>query len=520
MVSEIFNSILFGELRPCQKDFSDDRLISDILNQAPSFTFGKVQVLHARIKGLLKGHPNLFVFPENNLKNVQNLSIESLYDLSLPNHFNAATRFYSELLQAESLRYINNLAAGVTACPADIDIRYLINTALNHLKYIAKNASKELNKCGFSDIPVYQPVNNLSTEETINRNSHYAVYLLKLHSIKLIFEVQELYGIHAKSTETFEGFFINTLKESVPDKSFLQYSTFYFTNKVNRFLSSNNDDLKTACTLLDEMKNQFISTGLYSSGAITAIENYIFIKQFNITVDNFDFANLANSAKSANYFTSAKDSISALINQKTYGHERFEIITENIDKIIFIQELSIPANQQSAARKLNQWLSLQSEAYRGNLSNSFAVPSPDDDHAIKKSKPLTVLDKKAIDKLKSDAQEFLKHFNGHNVHQDKIMNEPDFNRLLEYTYYLIEHEQLPTEIKQIPKIQLSANHIRYTYYLMHQSFFGTTEIKPIWIDFLQKIFFQFSKQEWRTIKTKFSVKPSKYNHDIKVMNTD
>ena len=97
--------------------------------------------------------------------------------------------------------------------------------------------------------------------------------------------------------------------------------------------------------------------------------------------------------------------------------------------------------------------------------NSFAVPAPDDDHAVKKSKPLPILDKTAINKLKSDAQEFLKHYSGHNVYQDMIMTKPDFNRLLEYTYYLIEHEKLPSEIKQIPKIQLSANHIRYTYYL-------------------------------------------------------
>ena len=280
MISDILNSILFGELRPWQKDFSDERYISDILKQAPSFTIGNAQSLHSRIKGILKGHPSLWKFPENNLKNAQSLSIEALYNLSLPNHFNAATRFYSELLQAESLRYINNLAAGVASCPDDIDIRYLVNTALNHLKYIAKNATKELNKRELSDIPDYHPANNLSVDETISRNTHYTVYLLKLHSIKLIFEVQELYGIHAKTTETFEEFFINTLNENVPEKSFLQFNSFYFTNKANRFLSSGNDDLNASFNMLEEMKKQFIDTGFYSSNAITAIENYIFIQRF------------------------------------------------------------------------------------------------------------------------------------------------------------------------------------------------------------------------------------------------
>ena len=125
---------------------------------------------------------------------------------TLPNHFNTATNFYTELLKVESLRYINNLAAGVALCPDAVDIRYLVNTALNHLTYIVKNASKELTKCGFSNIPDLQTASNLSKKKTINRNTHYAVYLLKLYAIKLIFEVQELYSIYVKSLESYEDF--------------------------------------------------------------------------------------------------------------------------------------------------------------------------------------------------------------------------------------------------------------------------------------------------------------------------
>jgi hypothetical protein len=423
------------------------------------------------------------------------------------------------LLQAESLRYINNLAVGVNNCSADIEIRYLVNTALKDLKYIAKNASIELIKRSFTDVPDYKPESNLSIDKTVDRNSHYTLYLLKLHSVKLFFEVQELYDIHTKKTETFEEFFINTLNENVSGVSFLKCSSFYFVNKINRFLSSGTVNLESAISLLDEMKAQFIANGIYSSNAITAIENCIFIIQFDISSEKSDFAMLADSANSAIFFNTIKEKIFALINQKTYGHERFEIIIENDEKLNYIEEISISGNQQSATRKLHQWLSIQAEAYRGNLSNSFAVVSIDDEHAIKKSKPLPVQDKASIENLKNCAQEFLKHFSGYNVFKENIMIVSDYNRLLEYTFYLIEHEQLPLNIKPIPQIRLSANHIRYTFYLMHQSFYGTKEIKPVWIDFLQKIFVQFSSQEWQTIKTKFSVKPSKYNHDIKVMNT-
>ncbi|MFZ4740349.1 MAG: hypothetical protein ACOYLE_04215 [Bacteroidales bacterium] len=514
MESSIFNSILFGELRPWQKDFEDDRLISDILKQTPALSSNKIQTLHSRIHGFLKGHNNLYNFPENNLQNKDVLSLENVLDIDLPHQYNNVSRYYTELIQAESLRYINNLAAGIDLCLAEVDIKYLVNTALKQLRFIAVNASKELIKRNCNFIPEYSPDAALSIEESIIRNSHFAVYLLKLYSIKLIFEVQILYGRYAKLIESFEDFYINTLKEPIPANNFIHYSSFYFVYKTHLFLSSGKDNLKTAISLLDENKNYFVSDGQYSIETVSALENYIFIKHFKVSVDNFDFANLANTA---NYYSTVKDKINAEVNRKLYGYERYEIITEHLDKVIFINEIAMSASQQSAPRKLHQWLMIQAEAYKGNLSNSFAVPSIDDIHSKKKSNALPVKDKTAINEMKSQAQEFLKHFSGHNVYQQKIMTDTDYNRMIEYTFYLVEHEKLPANIEQIPKIQLSAIHIRYTYYLMHQTFYGTNEIKPVWIDFLQNVFFQLANQDWQTIKTKFSVKPDNYNQDMKTM---
>jgi hypothetical protein len=55
---------------------------------------------------------------------------------------------------------------------------------------------------------------------------------------------------------------------------------------------------------------------------------------------------------------------------------------------------------------------------------------------------------------------------------------------------------------------------------MHQSFYGTKEIKPSWISFLKAVFSQFDIQEWGTLKTKFSVKPAKYDHDLRILNSN
>ncbi len=520
MVSDIINSILFGALHPNQVSIVDDRYFADILNQAPALKQDNARALHSRIYKLLRDHKSLWVFPENNLDESSSLSIRPLYNLALPGPYNNDSRFYAELIKAESLRYINNLAAGVSRCPSEVDARYLINSALRDLKYFAKNASHELALRGFMSVPDYGPSPNTSVEDATNQLIHFVFYLLKMHISALVFDVQELFGIHAKSIESFEDFFISTLKETCPDESVFQKSSFYFENKITQFLSSGTANQETATELLHILQDQFSSAGIVATNAITALENYIFIQQFKLPNEITEFANLANSANSANLFTSSKESISSDINQKTYGHERFEIVSGNLEKLVFLKEIKIQGTNQSASRKLYQWLTIQSEAYRGNLSNSFAVVDPADKHGAKKSPPLPIQEKVSSDDLKTQAQEFLKHFNGYNVSNEKIMTSVDFNHMMEYTYYLIEHEEIPEDIIQIPQIRLSTGHIRYTFYLMHQSFYGTKEIKPSWISFLKAVFSQFDIQEWATLKTKFSVKPAKYEHDLRILNSN
>ena len=70
------------------------------------------------------------------------------------------------------------------------------------------------------------------------------------------------------------------------------------------------------------------------------------------------------------------------------------------------------------------------------------------------------------------------------------MSETDFKRLIDYTFHLIETEKLPKGIKQIPQIEISTQHIRYTYYLIHKGLYGTQGIKKEWIDFLHQVFKQ------------------------------
>ena len=135
-----------------------------------------------------------------------------------------------------------------------------------------------------------------------------------------------------------------------------------------------------------------------------------------------------------------------------------------------------------------------------------------------KSKPQVKIKKPDIDNQKATARKFLYFFSGINHLQNKIMEDEDYNRLLQYTDYLIEKEKVPAGIKKISQINLSTGMIRYTFYLIHKELYTTNKIKTEWIDFLHAVFRQFKNAEWITTKTKFSVKPPSYQHDKNAMN--
>ncbi|MBY0425203.1 MAG: hypothetical protein K2Q22_06170 [Cytophagales bacterium] len=119
-----------------------------------------------------------------------------------------------------------------------------------------------------------------------------------------------------------------------------------------------------------------------------------------------------------------------------------------------------------------------------------------------------------IYEMKKVAEKYLAYLHGNNLQKTKIMQNNDYERLLEYTFHLIENETLPENIKKISQLNIPSGYIRYTYYLIHKELYTTKAIKTQWIDFLQQVFVEFKDTDWQTIKTKFSTKPNLYETDI------
>ena len=111
----------------------------------------------------------------------------------------------------------------------------------------------------------------------------------------------------------------------------------------------------------------------------------------------------------------------------------------------------------------------------------------------------------------------LKIFTGKNVQKEEIMTDENYKRLEKYSLYLVSTGKVPDNIKPISQINLSTVFIRYTFYLLHKELYTTTHIKEEWITFLHEVFRQFGTEEWKTTKTKFSLSPSSYKADKKIM---
>ena len=97
------------------------------------------------------------------------------------------------------------------------------------------------------------------------------------------------------------------------------------------------------------------------------------------------------------------------------------------------------------------------------------------------------------------------------------MSDDDFNRLIEYTDELVINDTLPTgNFIAIQQIGISAEHIRYTFYRLHEKLFTTRRRRPKFYYFLRSVFRQLQTHEIETIRKKFKTHPKSYFTDFNI----
>lgn len=97
-----------------------------------------------------------------------------------------------------------------------------------------------------------------------------------------------------------------------------------------------------------------------------------------------------------------------------------------------------------------------------------------------------------------------------------IMSKSEFSRVVEYYNYTIGRNQLPNEIKKIPRTMASTEFVRYTFYLLWKK--NKTLNRTVAINFLHAVFDQFSNIELSTTIRKFSSKFKGYEDFVESLS--
>jgi len=520
MELRIFNSILFNELRPWLRENMIDSNFIEKIRLVNDTEPGSASDLFARLNILLSHHPRLLDFSEFYLRPTKEPLSPSIFLTEFNSTFDAPTEFYKKLIKLECIRARNNYSDAIDDAPEYVDKQYRATIAWKNIRYIIVNAH---------DIYHNQFNYVLSGENTPEylqsrkklRNSCSVLSELKLQCIRLFFEIQTLFKEYLTTTETPDHFFRYVLKQDDHYDPELEHSTYYYERQVDLLCKKSDTSAKERVKLHTEIKDLILDGRNSLIDSIAALENLMLLKHANIKKIQLSFANLANSAISAKLFDEEKQNISRQINQLAYGNQRHDYIQECLESLSSLpmdQQIQIPNHSLSSPRRLQNWLMNQLETYRINLSAVFSTEPDPLEELKKRANPLPKTRVATLNENKKAAKEILNFMSGMNIRQENIMSAENFNRMINYTFHLIETDDIPPDIKTIPQIGVSNEFVRYSYYCIHKVLYGTHRIHPSWIEFLHAIFTQFSNTSPNTTRTKFSKKPPMYESDMRTMS--
>ncbi len=108
------------------------------------------------------------------------------------------------------------------------------------------------------------------------------------------------------------------------------------------------------------------------------------------------------------------------------------------------------------------------------------------------------------------------YMKGKNEKRELILNEDDFNLLIEYTEYLVKEEEVPT-IKNKISPKLTQGEISFTYWVLHQKWYNSyraPKTRELYSTFLKALFEQFNNTTEKSIKGQFGNKDRCYPHNF------
>jgi len=106
----------------------------------------------------------------------------------------------------------------------------------------------------------------------------------------------------------------------------------------------------------------------------------------------------------------------------------------------------------------------------------------------------------------------LDYMKGYNEKKEIILNNEDFDQLINYTKDLIEKEEIP-QIKNQLQPKVSNDLIRFSYWVLHKELYTTKRVRPYFYDFIKALFLNFKESDIKSIKSQFGTSTRAYKYD-------
>jgi hypothetical protein len=492
----VLESILNDNLKPWLIDTSNVKYFKEAIKNINQTKCENYNQLHQQIIKLL-GNEYKYISKKINNKYSSNQIklVDNFYSIEIPNYTDAITQFYFLLISKETQRIFNSFILESKNWTDSNDFYFHTSQTLTSINALATNVNSEILERNY-------------VEKNPIDNTHYILLILKYKLITLFFDIQELFKEHLNNIEDISSFCINYF-DKIDTSIILQPTEELIRFSLNKLLNNayNENEVKNLLELTKSIKSE------NKVQIIAAIQNYKYYSGKDINIQNFDeLVNLNTISKEVEEY---KTEILENVNTHNLGHQRLMIITQELEKI---ENHSIETgNKYSISSKIYNWLIQQKDLYQQHASNIFSNEETAKAKAKKLKSPIPKKSKANLEEQKQYASEHLAFLNGYNLQGVKIMTDNNYKLLINYTFYLIEKEKLPTDIKPLPQIGFSSIGIRYTYYKIHEYIYGTQLIRDNWIDFLHEVFSQFKNTSKSTTKAKFSTKPPSYDKDIEQM---
>jgi len=257
MEMTIFNHILFDSLMPWLVKSYDVTMMNEKLKEAAKVKNESMPGLVNQIKCLLNDKPRLLKWVESQPSNETESLRELTFSTELPEFTDTASKFYSLLIDQESLRIYNAYLSISEKYAHDEDLLHFHTVnALRNLKHYILTASKEIKKRELSidkesgtnlvTFVLYYVKYKLIT-------LYFSIQLVNKHVIETIYEITDFYLMELGETKSdIHPIYYDGPKTKTADKkkTASKRLSFGFTGKQVKLKTI----INTLCTKVDLLK--------------------------------------------------------------------------------------------------------------------------------------------------------------------------------------------------------------------------------------------------------------------------